>query len=199
MLAHSKNPKMDTPLSALTDSDKIDLLQIARDSIRHGLHKSKPVPVDLELCSLALREPAAVFVTLTIEDELRGCIGTLESGLALAANVAHFAHAVAYSDSRFPPLTPMEFDSIHIHISILSPMEIVIFESESDLLLKIRPGIDGLLLEDAGRRATFLPSVWEKIPDPGDFLRKLKIKAGFSPSYWSPHIQVRRYTTMSVE
>lgn len=190
---------MDAPLPALTDEDRAALLKIARDSIQHGLEHRKPLRVDLELCSPALREPAAVFVTLTIQDELRGCIGTMESSLALAANVADYAHAAAFSDSRFAPLTPMEFDSIHIHISVLSPLEPVACESETDLIAKMRPGIDGLLLEEGRHRGTFLPSVWEKLTEPAEFLRRLKIKAGLSPSHWSPHMQVRRYTTTSIE
>lgn len=190
---------MNGPHFKLPDQDKSCLLQIARDSIRHGFQNRKPLVIDLERCSPSLREPAAVFVTLTINDDLRGCIGTMESGVALAANVANYAHAAAFSDSRFSPLTATEFDSIHIHISVLSPMEPVSFQSETELIDKIRPGIDGLLFEDTGHRATFLPSVWEKIPEPREFLRKLKIKAGLSPAHWSPHVRVRRYTSFSIE
>ena len=114
-------------------------------------------------------------------------------------NVAFYAHASAFSDTRFPALVFAEFPGLEIAISVLSPMELISFSSEPDLIRQLRPGIDGLLLEDGGYRGTFLPSVWESIPEPVDFLRRLKVKAGLYPDYWSKEIQVRRYTTFYIE
>jgi AmmeMemoRadiSam system protein A len=148
---------------------------------------------------MALREPRAVFVTLTLDQVLRGCLGTFESGCALAINVAHYAYAAAFNDPRFSPIIAEELPLLQIHLSILSPLEDMAFASEEDLLRQIRPGQDGLLLEEGGHRGTFLPSVWEDLPEPGEFLRRLKMKAGLPPHYWSPHIRLRRYTATYIE
>lgn len=144
-----------------------------------------------------LQQPRATFVTLNIHENLRGCIGTLEAHQALVSDVAHNAHAAAFHDPRFPPLSQREFKDIEIHISILSPPEPMQFTSEADLLKQIRPGIDGLLLEENHHRGTFLPSVWESLHTTQDFLTHLKYKAGLPADYWSDTIKVSRYTTES--
>ncbi len=173
------------------------LLAVARESIRHGLETGRPLTVDVSAFDPALQKERASFVTLNERGELRGCIGSLEAYRPLVADVAENAFNAAFRDPRFPPVTPDEFDALRIHISVLSPPEPMEFRDEADLLAQIRPGIDGLILEDAGRRGTFLPSVWEQLPDRRQFLAHLKLKAGLPPDHWSPTLRVWRYTTES--
>jgi AmmeMemoRadiSam system protein A len=172
------------------------LLQIARNAIfskidpRSGgqIHQPENVPAEL-------REKGASFVTLTIDGDLRGCIGMLEACRPLAEDVAENACAAAFDDPRFEPLSRDEFDQLDIHISVLSAPEEIKFSSESDLLAQIRPGVDGLILQDNGRRGTFLPSVWEELPDKDLFWMHLKMKAGLPTTHWSDTLRVFRYTT----
>jgi len=128
---------------------------------------------------------------------LRGCIGTLTAHQAVIADVAYHAHAAAFSDPRFPALRENELDDLDIHISVLSEPQIISFSSEADLLAQLRPGIDGLILRDLGRTGTFLPSVWESLPQVKDFWQQLKRKAGLPANHWSKSLEVLRYTTES--
>ncbi|MCL5098426.1 MAG: AmmeMemoRadiSam system protein A [Candidatus Omnitrophica bacterium] len=170
-------------------------MKIATASIKNGLRYHQPLAVLPEEHPVELREPRAVFVTLTIDGELRGCVGTLEANRALVANVATYAFAAAFSDTRFPPLTAAEAPQVKIQISILSELEPIWFKSEAELLTHIRAGVDGLLLEERNCRGTLLPTVWQDIPNPRNFLERLKMKAGLPPNYWSDSVQVHRYTT----
>jgi AmmeMemoRadiSam system protein A len=142
-----------------------------------------------------LMEERATFVTLTIGGRLRGCIGMLEAYRSLAEDVAENAHAAAFEDPRFDPLTKKEFEKLEIHISVLSPPEELTFSSEEDVLRQIRPGTDGLILQEGFRRGTFLPSVWEELPAKELFWAHLKRKAGLPANYWSDTLRVFRYTT----
>lgn len=173
------------------------LLDIARDAIGGGLAGRRPAlnPNDFPA---PLQMPRATFVTLEIERVLRGCIGTLEAYQPLALDAAENAYAAAFRDPRFPPLVRAEFESVDLHISILNPPIPMSFQSERDLLGQLRPGIDGLILSERGRRVTFLPAVWESIDEPQEFLAHLKVKAGLPADYWSETIQVLRYTVTSV-
>lgn len=173
------------------------LLDVAAESIRHGLAHGRPLAVCAADYPEELRPLRASFVTLHRHGELRGCIGILEAHQPLVEDVACHAYAAAFEDPRFAPLSEWELEGLDIHISILSPAEPLHFESEADLLLKIRPGIDGLILRDHGRRGTFLPSVWESLSQPRDFWQHLKLKAGLPPDWWSDTLQVERYTTES--
>ncbi|WP_300970781.1 AmmeMemoRadiSam system protein A [Thiocapsa sp.] len=173
------------------------LLGIAAQSIEHGLNHGRPLEPDPHEYPTALQAERATFVTLQIEYELRGCIGVLEAIRPLVVDVARNAYAAAFEDPRFPPLTRAELPRLDIHLSVLSPWEPMHFGSESDLLEQIRPGIDGLILEERGRRGTFLPSVWEDLPDPTDFFEHLRHKAGLPSRYWSETLAVSRYTTES--
>lgn len=175
------------------------LLEIARKSIRHGLGKGRPLAVSLNEYSAELKEKRATFVTLKLADQLRGCIGVLEAIRPLIEDVASNAFAAAFRDPRFNPVTFDEFDKLHISLSILSPPEPLKCESEEDLLKKIRPGVDGLILEDGSYHSTFLPAVWESLPNANDFLSHLKLKAGLPADYWSATIKFKRYTAESVE
>ncbi|HHJ39677.1 MAG: hypothetical protein AXA67_00830 [Methylothermaceae bacteria B42] len=171
------------------------LLELARESIRYGARHGRPAAVDLQQLPPPLQEQRATFVTLQENGQLRGCIGSLEPRRPLAEDVIYNAFAAAFQDPRFPPVTEDEVDNLDIHISVLSPLEEIQFISEQDLLSKIRPGIDGLVLEDGHHRGTFLPAVWESLPNPVDFLRHLKLKAGLPPDYWSNNLRMYRYTT----
>jgi uncharacterized protein len=175
------------------------LLKLARDAIRHGLEAGEAPAVDTGALPPELQAPGAAFVTLTLGGQLRGCIGSLQAYRPLAADVSDNAYNAAFRDPRFPPLTPAEFERLHLHISILTPSEPMEFRSEEDLLAQLRPGVDGLVIAAAGRRGTFLPSVWEQLPDRHDFLRHLKLKAGLPQDYWSDDVQVWRYGTESIE
>lgn len=173
------------------------LLALARQAIAHGLAHGRAPAVDPGDFPPALRENGAAFVTLEIADELRGCIGTLEAYRPLVVDVAHNAFAAAFRDPRFPPLAAREQAQLDIHVSVLSPPSPLPVRDEADLLRQLRPGVDGLILAENSRRATFLPSVWEQLPDARDFLAHLKRKGGWPPGYWSAAMRVERYTTES--
>jgi uncharacterized protein len=179
----------------LSDENRQVLLSVARDSIAYGLKHSRPIPVDAKLFPAEVRPLRATFVTLQLHGELRGCIGTLKVERPLVADVAHNAFAAALRDPRFLPVHAEELPKLAIHISVLSPPVEMTFSSEADLLSQIRPGVDGLILADGYNRGTFLPSVWEQLPKPEEFLKHLKVKAGLPPDHWSDSITVRRYTT----
>ena len=171
------------------------LLQIARGAIVQTLESPhRKLPLSGKLPD-ELMQKRATFVTLTIGGRLRGCIGMLEACRPLAEDVAENARAAAFEDPRFPPLTLPELAKLEIHISILSPSEEMVFSSESDLLRQIRPGVDGLILQEGFRRGTFLPSVWAELPEKELFLTHLKLKAGLPADYWSDTLRVFRYTT----
>lgn len=178
-------------------AEQSSLLQVAYASIAAGLQTGKPLSVNTAGYPAPLTENRATFVTLTQDGLLRGCIGSLEACRALVEDVARNAFAAAFRDPRFPPLQQQEFDALDIHVSVLGTPEPVACASERELLDSLRPGIDGLILQDQERRGTFLPSVWETLPQPEDFLNHLKVKAGLPAGYWSESMRVWRYTTES--
>ncbi len=181
-----------------TNEDRKQLLEIARRSLEHGVRHSAPLPIDPDQVPDALRTPGASFVTLERNGALRGCIGSLEAREPLAVDVARNAYHAGFQDPRFPPITAGELDELELQLSVLTPPEPMSFDSEADLLNQLRPGVDGLIIEDGGRRVTFLPSVWESIPEPDLFLAHLKQKAGWPVDYWSPTLHAWRYTTESI-
>jgi hypothetical protein len=173
------------------------LLELARASIRQGFTHHRPLAVDPAAYPPALRAERAAFVTLNRGGRLRGCIGHLEACQPLVQDVAENAYAAAFRDPRFPPLTPDEFEEIAIHVSVLTIPEPLEIASEDDLITRLRPGVDGLILEDGLHRGTFLPAVWDSLPRPAQFVGQLKLKAGLPLGYWSDRIRVSRYTTES--
>jgi AmmeMemoRadiSam system protein A len=183
---------------SLNKEDQQRLLELAKSSIQHGLQTGRPLKIDLDDYPAELTERRATFVTLQTNHQLRGCIGMLEAVRPLAEDIAENAYSAAFKDPRFPPLETRELDNLDIHLSILTPAEPVSFNSEQDLISRLQPGIDGLILQEGHRRGTFLPSVWESLPEPEQFLRHLKQKAGLPPDYWSENIQVYRYQTEMV-
>lgn len=185
------------PSPNLTEAQQRELLDIARRSITFGLERGRALRIDIADFEESLRKEAATFVTLHEQGELRGCIGALQAYQPLVADVAEHAYAAAFSDPRFPPVAEAELPHLTISISVLGQPEAMHFESETDLLRQLRPGLDGLILEDGRHRGTFLPSVWESLPEPEHFWRHLKSKAGLPSNHWSDSLRVSRYTTFS--
>jgi AmmeMemoRadiSam system protein A len=181
----------------LDGTQRRTLLALARQSIAHGLEHGRALRVDPADYPAELQARRAAFVTLETKGALRGCIGHLEAIQPLVQDVAENAFAAAFRDPRFPPLEPSELDLLAIEISVLTPAQPVSFDSEEELLSLIEPGLDGLILEAGAARGTFLPTVWSSLPDPRDFLRHLKTKAGLSCDYWSDEVRVLRYRTES--
>ncbi|MCW9015080.1 MAG: AmmeMemoRadiSam system protein A [Gammaproteobacteria bacterium] len=179
-------------------ADKDLLLDIARQSIQYGLQHHTALPVKASDYSAALQQQRATFVTLNLHQQLRGCIGTLQAYQPLVCDVAEHAYAAAFNDPRFSPVTPGEEPELEIHISILTPATAIEFSDETDLLRQIQPGTDGLILESGYHKGTFLPSVWESLPDAEQFLRHLKQKAGLPANFWSNDIKIYRYHTVSI-
>lgn len=168
----------------LTPDERQILLRLAREAIEAAVRGQKLPPLDLDSLPAALKENGASFVTLTHNGELRGCVGALEPYQPLAEDVREHAIAAALEDYRFFPLQPEELPGIEIEISRLSLPEDLDYETPAHLLKRLRPGIDGVTLFDGWRKATFLPQVWEKLPDPADFLDHLCDKMGAPPNLW---------------
>lgn len=178
----------------LSEEEKQILLQLARQALEHGVRGTKLPPLDWSSLPERLRAPGATFVTLTIGGALRGCVGALEPYQPLAEDVREHAIAAALEDYRFPPVRPEELDRIRIEVSVLTRPQPLEYESPGELLSRLRPQVDGVILQDGLRRATFLPQVWEKIPDPADFLDNLCYKMGVAPDLWRrKHLDVFTY------
>jgi AmmeMemoRadiSam system protein A len=170
------------------------LLNIARQAITRTANGDPVPPLDLSALPAPLREEGVVFVTLTQKHALRGCVGALEAYQPLAEDVQEHAIAAATADFRFYPVQPDEVESLHIEISRLSTPVPLDYASPDELALKIKPGIDGVMIRDGLRRATFLPQVWETLPDPCDFLNHLCQKMGAPVNLWQRKmLQVSTY------
>ncbi|MES9968834.1 MAG: AmmeMemoRadiSam system protein A [Candidatus Thiodiazotropha sp.] len=186
-----------SPHAHFSTADRATLLEIAAASIKRGVEHGAPLRVTVSDYPEALQQHRACFVTLLKGGALRGCIGHLEVQSPIVEDVAENAYAAAFRDPRFPPLTDPERENLEIHISVLTPAEAIAFESEQELIAKIRPSVDGLILVEGQRRGTFLPSVWESLPETRNFLSHLKQKAGLPANYWSSTLEVYRYETES--
>ena len=186
---------------SLATPERHQLLELARASIDSTLSSGRAVrelmPFSAALLLPALTVRRSSFVTLRRGEELRGCCGTLEAPRPLAEDVWRNAWAAAFNDYRFPPLTAAEWPHMNVHLSLLTVPEPLDVATENELLAELRPSIDGLILESDTGRATFLPAVWEQIPDPLQFVRQLKMKAGWPATYWSNRVRCSRYTTES--
>lgn len=183
--------------NTLAPEERTILLAVAQASIEHGLAEDRPLEIDLEEYPEALREIRATFVTLELDHRLQGCIGTLEAFQPLVQDVAQHAYAAAFKDPRFPRLRRWELPGISLHISVLSPATPIPARREQTLFANLRPGVDGLILHHRQNRATFLPSVWDSLPDPVEFVRELKRKAGLPGDFWSSDLRFERYTAES--
>ena len=176
-----------------------DLLKIARIALEEAvLHHNRFKPSRADYPDV-LFDKGAAFVTLYKNGELRGCIGSLLPNMAVAGDVAANAYAAALEDSRFPPVNADELPQIEVSVSLVSDYERIDFASEEDLLKRLQPGTDGLIIRDGNRQGVFLPVVWQQLPDRRDFLNNLKIKAGMSPSYWSNNIKAYRFRVVEIK
>lgn len=171
------------------------LLMLARDAIGRelGVHHAAPAPAKDPATECRLRERGATFVTLTQNGRLRGCIGSLEAWRTLADDVVENARAAAFRDPRFPPLAPGELAQTSVEVSLLTPAIPLGFASEAEALARLHPDLDGVILEWGSRRATFLPQVWEQLPDPRQFLARLKEKAGLPADFWDAALRLSIY------
>ncbi len=178
----------------LTLEERKTLLGLAREAMELGVRGKEVPPLDESLLTPKLREEGASFVTLTVGGELRGCIGALEPYQSLAQDVREHAAAAALEDPRFPRVSERELRGIQIEVSRLTRPVPLEYKDGMDLLSKLRPHVDGVIMRDAFHRATFLPQVWEKIPNAADFLSNLCYKMGVHPDAWrTKHFDVLTY------
>lgn len=166
------------------------LVEIARSALVECVSDSDSAEVVEEPWLL---ESRATFVTLMAKGDLRGCIGSLRTDRPLVEDLRSNARAAALDDSRFPRVRPTELAEIRVEVSILSPLEQLEFVSEGELLGLLQPNRDGLVIDCEGRRATFLPQVWESLPRPAHFLAQLKRKAGLAADFWSSDLRAWRF------
>lgn len=179
----------------LSECQQGQLLAIARQAIQ--CHLAGLEPPEPDCLAQPLKARLGTFVTLSMGAALRGCIGTLQGTAPLHLAVADAARSAACRDPRFPALRDHELAGLQIEIAVLSPLQPLPAASREMLMARLRPGIDGLLLEDRGRRSTFLPKVWEQLPDPEEFLAQLLAKAGLPPGHWSDTLRLQRYQALS--
>lgn len=170
--------------TSLTQEERLFLLKLARESINKAVFHRPLSKVTNDSLTPSLTEDGASFVTLTIDGDLRGCIGTLEAHQGLAVDVQERAAQAAMEDYRFPPLSAEELEKVSIEISRLTKPEELKYSKPEELPGLLRPNVDGVILQHGFKRATFLPQVWEQLPDPHDFLSHLCAKMGSSPDLW---------------
>lgn len=170
------------------------LLDIADAALLAALRRQPPAPIDVTALPPDLQQPAGVFVTLEVDGQLNGCIGTIDGQAPLALATARYAVAAAFDDPRLPPLRASQYDRLDIEVSVLSPLAPIDATSRARVLEQLRPRSDGLLIAGSGRRGVFLPAVWEQLPAPREFLRRLEAKAGWSPGDWPPDAAAFRFT-----
>ncbi len=171
-----------------------ELLAIARAALEEAVGRRRSPPL------AAAGEGAAegaCFVTLTVDDRLRGCVGTVRPFRPLAEDVRDNAHAAALRDSRFPPLGEDEVDAVRIEVSLLSPLEEIPAPDRAALAALLEPGLDGLLIDGAGARAVFLPQVWEGLAEPAAFVDHLARKAGLAAGEWPSGLRAWRFSVES--
>lgn len=165
------------------------LLGVARGAIDQALGLAAAgLPADPRLA-----ERGATFVTLKAGVELRGCIGSLNAHRPLGQDVTHNALGAAFRDPRFDPVSVAEWPRLRVEVSLLSDPEFMDFGSEAEVLARLRPGIDGVIFFSGCQKATFLPQVWEQLPEPRDFLAALKMKAGLRANHWGPKVMIATY------
>jgi len=180
-----------------SESERVELKVIALSALKAAVLDNKSF--SLEGVSSRLMLPGACFVTLLKNSQLRGCIGTLEAHRSLAEDVAHNSYNAAMRDPRFPCVESSELNDLELSISVLTKPKEVAVDSETQLLKQIRPGVDGVILDDGSHRATYLPSVWEQLPDAIDFIRELKCKAGLPKDYWSKSMRCFTYQSVCIK
>ena len=175
---------------ASPDVRGVILLPLARAAISTALGR----PMEMAAAAGWLQDAGASFVTLTQNEQLRGCIGTLEARRTLLADVKANAVAAALHDPRFKPLTYAELADTEIEVSVLSVLQPLSFDSETHALTQLQPGVDGVVFEFGHYRSTFLPQVWAQLPSAHDFMAQLKRKAGLPPDFWHNDVRLQRYS-----
>jgi len=177
-----------------TEVELQQMLELARQSLLSAFEiRAKPLLPEW------LEAPGSCFVTLTRQGRLRGCIGTLEPCRSLGRDLIENARNAAFSDPRFAPLERDELAELEIEVSVLTPFQSLDVATEAELLAELKPGVDGVIVEEKGRRATFLPTVWQQLSDPREFIAALRDKAGLSPYEWSDQVRWSRYETQHVK
>jgi AmmeMemoRadiSam system protein B/AmmeMemoRadiSam system protein A len=171
--------------------------QAARRSIEQGFAGRRAISVQAAALPSALRAPGACFVTLYQEGRLRGCVGSLRAWRRLDDDLVENAYKAAFADRRFPPVTVKDWPSIALSITLLTPAQPLVLTSRADLLARLRPGVDGLILQEGAARAIFLPMVWEHLPSAEEFLAHLLLKAGLAADHWSPELRAFCFTSRS--
>jgi uncharacterized protein len=178
----------------LTLEEQTILLHLAREAIERGVRGEELPLLDPASLPASLREEGSSFITLTARGQLRGCIGSLDTYQSLAEDVREHAVAAALRDPRFPAVREDELNEIQIEVSRLTRPTPLQYTDADDLLSRLRPHVDGIILRDDSHRATFLPQVWEKISDPAEFLNNLCYKMGLEPDLWRrEHLEVLTY------
>lgn len=171
------------------------LLLMAWESIAHGLKTGKPIRIDLNDYPPELSEPGACFVKLHQQQKLRGCVGSIEAVRPLGEDVLENAFAAAFCDRHFSALTDNELSTIQINILLVSKLEPLDCANQLELTRQLRPNQDGLLIRDGSHHASLLPTAWDILRNPHDFVNQLKQQAGLPLTYWSKNIQLLRFTT----
>lgn len=179
---------------AVLDRHGKELLQLMAQAIRYGFNSATPPNVAVGSFAEDLQQDRATFVTLERHGKLRGCIGSITATRPLVLDLVENAFRAAFRDPRFPKLSPNEVADLTLSLSVLTPMSQMRFEDEADLLAQLRPGEDGLMIQDGECRSVFLPQVWEQLPDRHDFLARLKVKAGMTSTHWSSGFRAWRFT-----
>lgn len=183
----------------LTQKYGVEIIGLARLSIEYGLNKGKVFPIEVEYFPEEMQEEGASFVTIEKKGELRGCIGSIMAYRPLSLDIVENAYASAFRDNRFSPLSSSEIKDIMVSVSILTPSQVINFTNEADLLSQLKPNVDGVVIEDNGKRAVFLPVVWEHFDNKQDFLSHLKMKAGLAPDYFSKTFKASRFLSISIK
>ena len=191
--------KMDTAKWLSEDEGKY-LLGLARKTIKNRLVNLEGPQIDWKDIPEKFKKRLGTFVTINIEGNLRGCIGHIIPRESLIEGIRENAINAAFRDPRFPPLSKEEFDRIEIEISILTPPKELSYTDTKDLLKKLRAGIDGLIIKKGIYEATFLPQVWEQLPQKEEFLSHLCLKAGLSVDSWKTEkLHVSTYQVQAFE
>ena len=182
-----------------TEIQKQKLINLARQTITHELDMGIEPDISEFRDDDTFNQMLASFVTLKMDNQLRGCMGTVDAKQPLYLDVMHNSISAAFNDSRFGHLTVGELSRITLSISILTRPQRVAVGTEADLIQILEPGEDGLVLQEGIRRATFLPTVWDQVPSADMFLSQLKQKGGWPGDYWSSSMQVSRYHTVNID
>ena len=188
-----------TSYQNLNKGELTQLLDIAREAIRGHFSEELPRPPQLDLYGKKLLQPGACFVTLEVDGQLQGCLGSVSANSPLVLEVHNKARASAYQDHRFMPLTEEQLDQLMIEISVLSEPEVLAVDSEQALIEYLENNKVGVVLSDNHSQALFLPQVWEQLKSPKEFIRHLKSKAGWNAVYWSPSMEVKTFTVTSIK